>query len=332
MFKKMGGQWTKRLVLATAFTLLAACGSGSKYDEFIPTRIVSVGDQLSYLGNSNLTPAYSDRFTVNNLASDTAINNWVLQLAASYGLSTNLSGPDPAVVGKAGPVANKVANLEAQLATVTPRSGDMLVVNGGMADILALAEAVALGTKTSAQALTEIATAGSDLQALLIKLLSQYKNILVINAYDLRDSPYALNRSLTAASPAISRANFQQLLHEMTRAFNTALIRNAGTFTSGSGIRLFDAETLFLNANLYNVGITPAGLSLGTCNSFAIPVPGVTEVDDNTERVACTTSAATVLNASYDTYLFADNKFPTPVAHRFLGTQAYTFLRSVKGW
>jgi phospholipase/lecithinase/hemolysin len=329
MFKKMGCQWTKRLVLATAFTLLAACGSGSKYEEFIPTRIVSAGDQLSYLGNSALTPAYSDRFTVNNLASDTAVNNWVLQLAASYGLNTDLSRPDPAVVGTADPVNNKVANLEAQIATVTPRSGDMLVVNGGMADIIALAEAVATGTKTSAQALSEISAAGSELQAILLRQLSRYKNILVINAYDLKNSPYASGRNLSAA-PTMTRTAFQQLLQDMTRAFNTALIRNAGTFASGTGIRLFDAETWFLNANLYNIGITAAGLSSGTCNSFAVPPPET--VDDNSTRVACTTTAAAALNASYDTYLFADNKFPTPVAHRFLGTQAYTFLRSVKGW
>ena len=328
MVTKIWGPWTQRLALATAFTLLAACGSSSKFDEFIPKRIVSVGDQLSYLGKSTLTPPYSDRFTVNNLASETTINNWVLQLAASYGLSTDLSAADPAVVGTADPVSNKVANLEARLASITPRSGDMLVVNGGMADIIALAEAVALGTKTSTQALADIATAGSDLQAILLRQQTNYKNILVINAYDLKDSPYARTRDLTAANPAISTASFQQLLHDMTRAFNTALIRNAGTFSSGVGIRLFDAETLYLNANLYNFGITAAGLSLGTCNSFAIPAV----TDDNTARVACTTTAAAALNASYDTYLFADNKFPTPAAHRFLGSQAYAFLRSVKGW
>ena len=264
---------------------------------------------------------------MNNLASDTAVNNWVLQLAASYGLSTNLSAADPAVVGTADPVNNKVANLEAQIATVTPRSGDMLVVNGGMADIIALAEAVATGTKTSAQALSEISAAGSELQAILLRQLSRYKNILVINAYDLKNSPYASGRDLSAA-PTMTQAAFQQLLQDMTRAFNTALIRNAGTFASGTGIRLFDAETWFLNANLYNIGITAAGLTSGTCPSMAIPA----RTHDSSTRVACTTTAAAALNASYDTYLFADNKFPTPVAHRFLGTQAYNFLRSVKGW
>jgi phospholipase/lecithinase/hemolysin len=315
--------WLERMTAISAIALLAACGSSSKYDEFIPSRIVSVGDQVSYLGSSTASPAYSDRFTVNNLAGEATVNHWVLQLAASYGLSTNLAAADPAIVATADPVLNKVANLAARLATVTPRSGDMLVVNGGMADLIALADEVANGTKTTAQALTAIASAGTELQALLLAQQSHYKNILVINAYDLKNSPYARTKTFAAGS-TLTTATFQQLLYDMTRAFNTALIRNAGTFNSGTGIRLFDAETLFLNANLYNVGITAAGMSEGTCSSFSST--------DSATRTACTTTAATAISSSYDTRLFADDKFPSPAAHRFLGSQAYAYLRGVKGW
>jgi phospholipase/lecithinase/hemolysin len=185
-----------------------------------------------------------------------------------------------------------------------------------------LADEVADGTKTAAQALTAIANAGSDLQALLLAQQSHYKNILVINAYDLKNSPYARTKTFSGGS-TLNTATFQQLLYDMTRAFNTALIRNAGTFNSGTGIRLFDTETLFLNANLYNVGITAAGMSEGTCSSFS---------STDTTRTACTTTAATAISSSYDTRLFADDKFPSPAAHRFLGSQAYAYLRGVKGW
>lgn len=323
MLKKFWRQWAHRAMTASALVLLAACGSSSKFDEFIPTRIVSVGDQVSYLGDGSLTPAYSDRFTVNNLLGGTTINNWVLQLAAGYGLSTDLTLANPSVVATAAPAANRVTQLAARLATVTPRSGDMLVVNGGMADILALADAVANGSMSSAQALADSATAGTALQSFVLGQQDNYKHILLINAYDLKNSPYALSKTFTGGS-TLTTAAFQQLLHDMTRAFNTALISNAGTFASGIGVRLFDAETLFLNANLYNSGISAAGLSLReTCSSF-----------DSTasSRTTCTTSAATTTDALYDTYLFADGKFPTPAAHRFLGSQAYAFLRSVKGW
>jgi len=324
MLKKFWRQWASRAMTAAALGLLAACGSSSKYDEFIPTRIVSVGDQVSYLGDASLSPAFSDRFTVNNLASETTINNWVLQLAASYGLSTDLTLANPSVVATADAVSNRVTDLSARLATVTPRGGDMLVVNGGMADILAMADAVANGTLSTTQALADIATAGSNLQDFVLGQVGNYKHILVINAYDLKNSPYAVNKTFAAGS-GLTTTTFQQLLHDMTRAFNTALISNAGTFSSGQGVRLFDAETLFLNANLYNFGISAAGMSSGTCNSFASSLV-------NTTRTACTTTAAAALHSDYDTYLFADDKFPSPVAHRFLGAQAYAFLRSVKGW
>ncbi len=324
MLKKFWRQWASRAMTAAALGLLAACGSSSKYDEFIPTRIVSVGDQVSYLGDASLSPAFSDRFTVNNLASETTINNWVLQLAASYGLSTDLTLANPSVVATADAVSNRVTDLSARLATVTPRGGDMLVVSGGMADILAMADAVANGTLSTTQALADIATAGSNLQDFVLGQVGNYKHILVINAYDLKNSPYAVNKTFAAGS-GLTTTTFQQLLHDMTRAFNTALISNAGTFSSGQGVRLFDAETLFLNANLYNFGISAAGMSSGTCNSFASSLV-------NTTRTACTTTAAAALHSDYDTYLFADDKFPSPVAHRFLGAQAYAFLRSVKGW
>ena len=325
MVEKIWRQWTQRLALATAFTLLAACGSSSKFDEFMPTRIVSVGDHLSYLGT---TPAFGDRFTVNNPA-DTSINNWVLQLAAGYGLiNTNKPNePDPnKVVSQTLPNSNLVADLEDQINLVTASSGDMLVVNGGMADIIFWAEAVRNGNSTAAQALAEISKAGSELQAILLRQQTKYRHILVINAYDLKDSPYA-TRGLPQADPAMTTTAFKQFLHDMTRAFNTALIRNAGTFASGTGIRLFDAETLFLNANLYNTGITTEGLSKGTCNSFLIPTPPALydpAANDDAKRTSCTTTDSA--------YFFADDIFPTPVAHRLLGSQAYAFLRSVKGW
>lgn len=321
MVNQFWGHWAQRglrAVAASALVLLAACGSSSKYEEFIPTRIVSIGDQLSYLGNGALTPAYSDRFTVNNTATDTIVNNWVLQLAASYGLSTNLAAADPAIVARADVTANRVADLAGRLTGVTARTGDMLVVNGGMADILALADAVADNTTSTAQALADIATAGANLQTLLTTQQANFKHILVLNAYDLKGSPYASTRTLTTYT-----GGFSQFLHDMTRAFNTALIRDAGTFPAGSGIRLFDLETLFLNANLYNAGISAAGLTSGTCASF-------TSVEAT--RTACTTTAAAALHSDYTTYLFADTKFPTPIAHQMLGSQVYGFLRGVKGW
>ncbi len=69
MIKKML-KWPMQVVALTMLgllLLLSGCGSSSKYDEFFPTRIVSIGDFLSYQG----TPSngYADKLTVNDLPS-----------------------------------------------------------------------------------------------------------------------------------------------------------------------------------------------------------------------------------------------------------------------
>jgi phospholipase/lecithinase/hemolysin len=323
MVNQFWGQWAHRglcVLAASALVLMAACGSSSKYDEFIPTRIVSIGDQLSYIGTNGY-----DRFTVNNVSGETSeINNWVLQLASNYGLVFNAATSSGSTNN---PTLNLVANLANQLSSVTAQSGDMLVANAGMADIIFWTNQVLSGAKTTSEALTAISTAGSSYQSLVLTQQTNYKHILILNAYDLKDSPYATaNLSNARVSSYTSAFNggltgVRGFLHDMARTFNTALIRNAGTFTTGSGVRLFDVETLFLNANLYGAGITDL-------TNRACPTTSAANC-----KIGLTTGTSTAdLNANYNTLLFADDTFPTPVAHRLLGNQVYGFLRGAKGW
>lgn len=324
MVNQFWGHWAQRglrAVAASALVLLAACGSSSKYEEFIPTRIVSIGDQLSYIGTNGY-----DRFTVNNVSGETTeVNNWVLQLAANYGLTLN---PATSSWATATESLNLVSNLTNQIANVTtPLAGDMLVVNAGMADIISWTNLVLAGTKTTTEALTAISTAGTNYQTFVLAQQASYKHILILNAYDLKDSPYATaNLSSTRFSGYNSSFNsgltgIRGFLHDMTRTFNTALIRNAGTFPAGSGVRLYDVETLFLNANLYGTGITDLTSRACPTSSGAGCKHGLTAGTSTSD-----------LNTNYNTLLFADDTFPTPVAHQMLGSQVYGFLRGVKGW
>lgn len=323
MVNQFWGPWARRglrALAASALVLLAACGSSSKYDEFIPTRIVSVGDQLSYIGTNGF-----DRFTVNNVRDETTeVNNWVLQLAANYGLTL-----DPATSSRATATQslNLVEELTNQIADVTPLAGDMLVINAGMADIIYWTDLVLAGLTEPTTALTAISTAGTNYQAFVLKQQSSYKHIVILNAYDLKDSPYATanlsNVKFSGYNSTFSSGltGIRGFLHDMTRTFNTALIHNAGTFPAGSGVRLFDVETLFLNANLYGIGIVDL-------TSRACPT---------TSGVGCrhglaASSSTTDLNAHYNNLFFADATFPTPIAHRMLGSQVYGFLRGAKGW
>ena len=88
---------SKQVFFVTALSMffsLSGCGSSSKYDEFFPTRIISIGDFLSYQGTQ--ANAYNDKLTVN----DQTINSWIAQLAASYNIVF-----DPSLTGFATPSA-----------------------------------------------------------------------------------------------------------------------------------------------------------------------------------------------------------------------------------
>jgi outer membrane lipase/esterase len=73
----MTGNPLRRILLAltcASAALLAACGSGTIVDPFQPTRVLSVGDSFSDLGQDG------KRYTVN----DGTINIWSQQLAARF--------------------------------------------------------------------------------------------------------------------------------------------------------------------------------------------------------------------------------------------------------
>ena len=293
-------------------TLLCGCGASSKIDEFMPTRIVSVGDELSYQGSA--ANAYGDRMSVNG---DGTVNNWIVELATDYGITF-----DPAATGFAKPKA-RVADLPAQLNGFVPQAGDMLVIQGGNNDILFHTKAVINKTETPAQALSTMTTLGTTFQLFARGQLSNFSHILILNINDLKGSPFAQNNAaaFAAAWPSYT-GGITQFILDLTRAYNTSIISNAGSYASGQGVRLFDAEGLLLTADLQGYGITTAGLTLGSCPGMNVGLAC------NFDPISSTGTA----DPNYVGYLYADDTNLTPVAHRLLGNLAYTFLRSPKGW
>jgi hypothetical protein len=131
----MTGNPLRRILLAltcASAALLAACGSGTIVDPFQPTRVLSVGDSFSDLGQDG------KRYTVN----DNTINIWSEQLAASFGLplvASNKGGLSYAR-GDAlvqGPTGNSIeAQVTELLSKNTLQPGDLVLINGGIADIV----------------------------------------------------------------------------------------------------------------------------------------------------------------------------------------------------
>lgn len=317
MANKFWGKWALpgiRLVAATALVLLAACGSSSKYDEFIPTRIISIGDQLSYLGNGY------DRYTVNNVVGVTAFeNNWLLTLARLYQISsTNIKSKVSASDNRVEHLSGQILDIKLDPETASPMPYDMLVISAGLSDIIYwIDEVLRPGTTTTpAAAVQKAREAGVALQQFAMAQRSDYPHILILSAYNLKNSPYV--RNATPNTAIVSYGGLSKLVDDMTSAFNTGVKSSTSdqplSFPAGSGLRLLEIDGALLVANFANLGITSEGMSLGACS-----VSGS----------ACTTSSA---NINYGQYFFADDKFPSPSVHFYVGSLAYSFLRGIKGW
>ncbi len=156
------------LVLTLA---LSGCGgAGTKYNEFLPKRMVILGDEIVYIGCADTTQNgvavcagidADDRFSLNNTPANAnvanadntqkltrQINNWVLQLAALYNLKvSDIVEPTYIKSGVAGDTAAmrrrnsrdraELADIQAQM-DYLPKytNGDLLVIAGGAHDIL----------------------------------------------------------------------------------------------------------------------------------------------------------------------------------------------------
>jgi outer membrane lipase/esterase len=285
---------THGLRLATVLTLgasalLAACGSGSTFQPLVPTRFVSFGDGMSDLGQTG-----GNRFTVN----DGSTNIWVQQLAVSYGRSITASNSgglgfatgDSRVNSGANPIS---AQITAFLAANTIGTSDVLVVDAGVSELVELANANA----SDAVLATAADLAGKALGAEVKRLTAAgAKHVVIANSPDLGKAPlFAATRAtgLTAA----------------TRAFNDGIKAALADVTNN--VLLVDNE-----AYVNSIHVSPALLGSGA-NITAKACPGV--------ATACTAANAV---STYSVYLYADDRHPTPAAHRLIGTNAYNRVKA----
>ena len=318
-----------------AFVLvcLASCGSSSsKVDEFIPSRIVVIGDSYSYLGRS--LNNYQDRITVNEGASADAIsgatvNNWVLQIAGGYSLSKKISdgkivsGIVDSATSPCTPTSYdaitktdfKVADIIRQLncASITLASTDLLLVNGGVVDIYKLAEEVVASTKTQAAAEAAAKVQANALRDYVKNLIATtaVKHIMLLSVPSLDGSPYQI----------AGGAALQAALIGITDAFNTGLFEQFGTQPAGSGVRSFYSDNAFKSSTtLVSLGINMLNSKFcdGSVNKLANP-----KVEAG--NTGCT-------DANNAAYKYATEKYPTPVMHRLLGNMVYNTMRGYSGW
>jgi outer membrane lipase/esterase len=284
------------LLLLALSGVLAGCGSGSTFDALVPSRFVVFGDGLADLGQTGA------RYTIN----DGSANIWVESVALSYKqtITAAVSGGFGYAQGGARITATGAApSIEQQISSFLASNAigarDVLILDAGLSDLAALAQDRlnnANGLSTDA-ALNAAATAAGQAVATQVRRLVNAggKYVVVANAYNLGQSPYAAANSATAV---ISAA---------VRSYNDAL--KISLVDAGQQVLLIDAESyygnLFLNPDLLAAS---AVVNAGVCTS-----PSIT---------TCTPSTL-LTGADPAKYLFANDRYITPAAQRLFGTEAY---------
>ena len=314
----MSANWMRRtlwpLALA-ALALLGGCGASSIESALKPTRILSVGDTLSDLGQTGT------RFTVN----DGSVNIWTQDLAGRYGLTltTAVGGGksyaqaharvSSAVDAVGGSVPSIKAQIDTLLASTTFTATDMVLVTGGISDIIA---EVAAG---SADMTTRVRQAGTDLGTQVRRLVTGgAKYVVVVGPYNLGQSRWSYDLGQ------------RQLLKDLSLAFTEALLISVQDLSEN--VLYVDAALYFnlVTASPGSYGFVDAGYTPDFTTSVT-PAIMCTSVDARagigvgTGKVSsglCTTSTI-ASGMTYDQHIFADSIFFTPQANRKFGEYAY---------
>lgn len=326
-------------------TLLVSCGSSKKYDEFIPTRILSIGDAMSYMSFDSTTGAPQNLLTAGDPNNGNNTTHWLWTYAGAYGLS-NMGRPGQA--GKnvvfynnntdypTSPTSDKtldpnrtslgtLAVIRAQANRLpSPQVGDLVVMSIGMGDIFARADA--LGNTSTDNKDSVARQLGLDYINLADSLYQRgFKHVLIVNSIDFSTSPYALKQSQTIPAYANN-------LKVLTEALNIGVNVNCnGGCTSSLESKPYPsrAEGVW-RTDVYNYMYNMA-IRTSTYPQF------------NTTQPVCYTPPAapvqTCINKPlYDggnpslPYYYSGDLFTTPVMHTYVGNYMYTISRGFSGF
>ncbi|MEO7640212.1 MAG: SGNH/GDSL hydrolase family protein [Ramlibacter sp.] len=314
----MSFQRLRRALLVAACAssaFLAACGGGDVESQLTPSRIVLFGDAFSDLGQRG------SRYTIN----DGSVNIWAAQVAAKYGkpLTTAASGGLAYATGSARIAARPDAAGDASTPTVTQQvdsflavqtigTEDLVIVSGGIGDIVAEVGKIKAGTQTTEQAFANLRQAGRDLGTQVRRLVQAGgKHVVVVGSYNLGKSPWAISTMQ------------ESLLLDASSRFNEGML-----------VSIVDlgGSVLYVDAALYLNLVTAAPTAYKFKDSTTVvctsvdPGPGIGIGAGQVNSALCNNAT---LGADLDPalYVFADPIYLTPTAARLLGDYAFDRIR-----
>lgn len=279
--------------------LLTACGSGSTFEPLVPTRVISFGDGLSDLGQTG------SKFTVN----DGTVNIWVERVAVSYALTATaaVSGGLGFAQGNAridtgvNSIAQQITTfLSLPAASSSLAIRDLVLIDAGVAELSALAQQRLIGTLATDDALYTAADAAGRAMAVQVRrlLAAGGKHVVILNAPDLGKTPFATANTLTA------------VLTAATTRFNLELKLALADQQAGNLLYLDNQK--FVN-ELYS---DPTLLGTGGISTIAA-CPGLV--------TSCNAGNAA---ASYNLYIYADDRHLTPGAQRYISDRITTEIKN----
>ena len=335
------GRGMKLLFALIALSLLASCGSSKKYQEFIPTRILSIGDAMSYMD-------FSSGSAVNSLTAvdpgTGSTEHWIWVYAAAYGLTNkglpnsggnvlffnnNTSSAVPSSgTARPSPLTNTfrtIQDITTQAnALPSPQTGDLVVMSIGMGDIFSLADALgnAATTDSNADAL-DIGLRYANLADTIYQ--RGFKHVLIVPAVDYSSSAYVGAQSAT----------YKSNIAALTKALNIGVNHNCyGGCTSAldskpypsraEGVWKFDTYNYMLNIALRTASSVQFDINNG--------ISGAAQPLCVAPLQTCSpTNLYDAANPSLP-YYYSGDLFTTPVLHRLIGTYLYNLSRSYSGF
>jgi outer membrane lipase/esterase len=299
-----------------AVGLLSACGSGTIESALKPARVISFGDAMSDLGQNG------SRQTVN----DGTVNMWTAQMASNFGLpltassagGTSYAQKHARVTGQpdaAGNTATLSITQQIDKFIAADKFGptDLVLVNGGISDIIFETAPIVAGTVSSAQMIANVAKAGQEFAAQIQRLVTAgAKYVVVTGTYNLSRSPWGKAIGQTVLlDAASSKFNEQLLVNIVNLGANVLYADAAYYFNLVTGIpasyNLTDSTVVACNSVDAGTGI---GIGKGQVNAALCSPTTITTGLDYTKLV------------------FADPVYFTPVAQSLFGNYAYTRLKA----
>lgn len=315
----MSNKFLRRLALLAAcasVALLSACGAGSIASQLVPARFVSFGTGFSDLGQSG------SKYTVN----DGTANTWIDELAVQFGTSVRpaVAGGNGYARGNARVIQKPDAAQNASTPTIKEQidaflardkfgPNDVATIDGGMSDIIVQMNATLAGSQTQAQMIANVQQAGRDLGDQVRRLVqSGAKYVVLTGTYNLGRTPWAARIGQgTTLNDAMVKFNEALLVSVVDLGGNVLYIDSGFYFNlvtgSPSTYSLTDASTVVCT-------------SVDSGNGIGV---GVNQVNS----ALCSPSTLQA-GLSQNLYVFADQVYLTPVAHRLFGDYAFTRMRA----